>query len=99
MFEAIRDGRKTIETRAGSVAYQKIQEGDTLVLLWCGERIEKVVKKREHFDSVQSVFESPDFADILLGVTTLGEAEKIYYSFPGYKERIAKHGILAFYFL
>lgn len=39
----------------------------------------------------------PEFQLILPGVTSLDEAQAIYYGFRGYKEKIAKHGIVAFH--
>lgn len=96
-FDAIKDGRKTIETRAGTVAYQQVEAGDSLTLECGGERIEKIVQKVKQFASVEEAFNSPDFTKILPGVTTLAEAEKVYYGFPGYRERIAENGLLAFY--
>jgi ribosomal protein S18 acetylase RimI-like enzyme/ASC-1-like (ASCH) protein len=96
-FVAIRDGVKTIETRAGSVAHQKIQHGDMLIFSCGPEKIEKIVTQIGHFKSVKEAFASPDFSKILPGVKTLSEAEAIYHGFEGYEEKIAKHGLLAFH--
>jgi ASC-1-like (ASCH) protein len=96
-FEAVKSGAKAIETRAGTVAYKKIQAGDVLVIKCGGEVVEKTVRQVSHFKSVQDVVNSPDFGKILPWASNLEEAEKTYYSFPGYKEKIAQHGILAFY--
>ena len=96
-FSDIKTGLKSIETRAGTGPYQKIKKGDILTITCRGEVIRKTVNKIEHFRSVQDVFDSPDFEKILPGVSSLKEAESIYYGFTGYKEKIAKYGLLAFY--
>jgi ASC-1-like (ASCH) protein len=96
-FDQIVNGAKTIETRAGTPRYQKINAGDALVIRCGNQEIQKTVTKIEHFVSVEAIYNSPNFAKVLPGITSLQEAEEIYYAFSSYKEKIAKHGLLAFY--
>ncbi|HVE80637.1 MAG TPA: ASCH domain-containing protein [Candidatus Dormibacteraeota bacterium] len=96
-FEDIRVGRKTVETRAGTVKFKKIEVGDTLVIKCGSDTIEKTVKDIRHYKSVEDIYKSGDFGKVMPGIESLEEAEKVYYGFQGYREKIAEHGILAFY--
>ncbi len=95
-FEFIKSGKKKVETRAGTVKYQRVQAGDTLIMC-CGKlHLEKTAKKVRHFKSIKALLEvyKPDV--INPGTSTLKEMETMYYSYPGYKEKIKEFGILAF---
>jgi ASC-1-like (ASCH) protein len=96
-FDAILRGAKTVETRAGSPMYQKIQAGDTLILKCNGRVAERTVKAVRRFKDVADIYSSAEFSKVAPDVTSIEEAEKMYYGFTGYRERIAKYGILAFY--
>lgn len=95
IFEAILNGQKTIETRAATKKYNQITAGDTLVLV-CGEdRASKNITRVEHFESLKDLFRTFNFKTILPQAKSTEEASKIILSFPGYKEKIKAHGIMA----
>jgi ASC-1-like (ASCH) protein len=95
-WDFIVSGKKKIETRAGTVKYQRVQKGDTL-LLCCGKNhLEKKVKNVKHFKTISALIKVYKPAIINPGTTTLKEMEAMYYSYPGYKEKIKEFGILAF---
>lgn len=96
MFDDVKSGLKPIETRAVTVAYQKIQEGDTLTFTCGKEKLVKVVKEVRHYDSLDEMFKELDLKDIMPRVENIEEAKKIYYNFTGYKDRLEKDGVLAF---
>jgi ASC-1-like (ASCH) protein len=95
-FDAIQLGTKSIETRAATTKYYDIKPGDVLVFSCRGENFEKKVKDVQHFDSIEVMLKTIDLKKIMPEATSLKEAENIYYSFPGYKEKIAESGLLAF---
>ncbi|MFH0852519.1 MAG: ASCH domain-containing protein [bacterium] len=96
IFEAIRDGRKKIETRAGTEKYRDIKAGDTLVLV-CGKKnFEKKVKRVQTFRSIAAMLKRYKVKDIDPRLKTKEELEKIYHSFPNYREKIKKYGLIAF---
>jgi ASC-1-like (ASCH) protein len=95
-WENIKVGLKTIETRAGSVKYKKVKKGDILVLFCDGKQFERTVKKVTHVTSVAALIKKYNPSSINPGVHTLKEMEGMYYRYPGYKEKIAQFGILAF---
>jgi len=96
VFDAIKSGEKSIETRAGSVRYGRIESGDMLVFICGKEKLEKKVRKVAHFASIDDLMEAIDFKEIMPFVDSLDQAKKLYYSFPNYKERLKEFGILAF---
>jgi len=96
-FNDIILGRKTIETRAATVKYRKIQQRDNLVIVCGNDRIVKQVKRIERYESLEETFKNINFNKILPNAGSVDMAMKIYNSFPGYKEKIKQNGLLAFY--
>ena len=96
IFNAIKSGKKKTETRAGSSKFINIKRGDTLVFVCGKEKFEKKVKKVKKFKDVSSLLKVYKPQDINPKTRNLEESEKMYYSFPGYREKIKKYGIIAF---
>lgn len=94
-FNEIKNGVKTVGTRAASTRYGDIQKGDELVIVCGKERITKKVKRVRHFKSIGSMFKAISLKKIMPWVKSIAEARKIYYSYPGYKEKIEKFGLVA----
>jgi ASC-1-like (ASCH) protein len=95
-FEAIRDGRKRVETRAGSPRYQKIAAGDVLVFSCAGNQLEKTVREVVSVSSVDELFSKFALADVFPEAKDIEEAKATYHSYSGYREKIATYGLLAF---
>jgi len=95
-FEELRKGIKSVETRAASVKYQPIEKGDTLVFVCGKDKFSKVITKKTHFKSLDAMFRRVPFKKIMPDLNTKKEAKERYYSYPNYKEKIKKFGILAF---
>lgn len=96
IFEAIKLGKKKVETRASSPKYSEIKAGDVLVFV-CGEdRFEKRVKKVGKFKNIKALLKNYKPQDINSKTKSLEESEKVYYSFPSYREKIKKYGLVAF---
>lgn len=95
IFEAIRDGRKKIETRAATVRYQKIKKGDRVILVCGKDLFEKQVADMQIFRSIDALLKKYRVEQINPNVETEEELKKLYYSFPGYREKISKHGLIA----
>jgi len=95
-LDLIRSGRKTIETRAATKKYQKIKVGDLLRFV-CGKKIvEKKVSEIQHFKTIDILLKRLDLGKIMPHVSSLEQAKQIWFSFPNYKEKIQKYGLLAF---
>jgi ASC-1-like (ASCH) protein len=96
IFEAIKSGRKKVETRAAIDDYKKIKQGDIIVFV-CGQRkAERKVKNTSLYKSIGALFRRYKVSDIFPDLTKINEARKIYYSFPGYREKIKKFGLIVF---
>jgi ASC-1-like (ASCH) protein len=73
-----------------------VQAGDTLILVCDGKKITKRVHKVTHFKTITALLKKYNSELINPGVTELKEMKNMYYSYPGYQEKIAQFGILAF---
>jgi ASC-1-like (ASCH) protein len=98
IFDAIRDGSKKVETRAATVKYKKLQAGDKVSFSCAGDSIEKQIRKINHFDSIDMLLKKYKPQDINPKLKTKEEIINMYHSFPGYKEKIEKEGIIAIEF-
>jgi len=96
VFDAIKKGKKTVETRAATERYRKIQTEDTLVFVCGKEKIERKAGSVKHFASINEMAKKIDFKKIMPFCKNIEEVKNVYYSFPGYKEKIKKFGILVF---
>jgi ASC-1-like (ASCH) protein len=97
IFEQICSGEKSVETRAATKKYRDVAAGDVLVFVCDGHQIEKEIQKLEHFPSIDALFKEIPLKSVMPDATTLEDAKKVYASFPGYEEKIAKEGIMAFW--
>ena len=95
IFEAIRRGQKKVETRAITIRYQGIQVGDEVTLVCGNKKIKRLVYKTEMFKSIDALLKKHKPQSINPKIKTSQEAREMWYSFPGYKDKIKKHGLVA----
>ena len=95
IFENIHSGKKKIETRAATIRYKDIAVGDTIVFVCNGSSFEQKILRVEHFSSVEDLLKKYKPKDINPKIKTADELRTLYYSFPGYKEKIKKFGLIA----
>ena len=95
-FELIRAGKKTVETRAGSSRYQNIESGDILVFSCGQDRFEKVVKRVYRATTPEELLAQVPFRLITPELDSEEKTVQVWYSFPGYRERIQEFGMLGF---
>ena len=89
-------GKKTVETRAATTKFKNIQKGDMLVFVCGKNKAERLVKKVSLFKSIKDLFDAHPVSSVVPRTRSLKDAAKRFYSFPGYKEKIKKFGIIAF---
>lgn len=95
-FELIRDGRKRLETRAGSEEYLRIRPADSIEFS-CGEDTTKrKVVRIEKFPSLESLLARYEPAELNPAWGSREEAMESFLSFPGYEKRIQDFGLLVF---
>ena len=95
IFLDIKSGKKTVETRAGTERYSNIKSGDKIILVCGKERLEKHVKKAKTFKSIESLIRTYPIKKIMPDISSEKELENAYYSYPNYKEKIKKFGLVA----
>ena len=98
IFEDVRSGKKTVETRAATVRFKNIKPRDAVVFICGGDRLEKTVKSAQIFKTIQSLIQSHKVKDIAPRLSTEEDLTKMYRSFPGYEEKISKFGLIALKF-
>jgi len=98
IFEDIRSGKKTVETRAATVKFKNIKIGDVMVFVCGQDRFEKEVQSAEIFKDVSSILKKYRVGDIAPQLAAEADLIKMYHSFPGYEEKIKKFGLIALRF-
>lgn len=95
IFDAIKNGKKKVETRAGNPKYFDIKAGDTLVFMCGKDKFEKKIKKVRKFKSVEALHKVYKPLAINPKTKTIADSKEVYYSYPRYKEKIKKYGLVA----
>lgn len=95
IFAAVRRGKKRVETRAATARYRKIKVGDSVVLVCGKSKFTKTVRRVRLFKTVRSLVRVYKPRSINPSCATTKELEEMYFSFPGYREKLKKYGILA----
>ena len=95
IFNAIKTGKKKIETRAATERFIKIKPGDFLKMVCGKDKFEKRVSKVKRFKTISEMLKIYKVKDINSFLNSTEELKKMYYSFPGYKDKIKKHGLIA----
>lgn len=96
-FQTIADGRKTIETRAATPKYRKVAVGDELVIRCGTEEVTRVVKRVEIYFSIDELLAGVGLNNVMPLVENVEQAKQEWYSYPGYRDKIAQHGLVAWY--
>lgn len=102
------EGGKTIETRAPDSEnkekdYGMISKGDILIFHPVDSFFKRIDNEEIKFfagdvrkyNSIEEMLQYENLQKILPDVKSREDAIKVYNSFPGYKERIKKYGIVA----
>ena len=95
-FEAIRNGKKKVETRAATTKYADIKKDDMVKFVCGSSSFIRKVKKVQKFKTVDLMLKKYKVKDINPFIKTKEELLEKYYSFPGYKEKIKRYGLIAF---
>lgn len=95
IFLDIKSGKKTVETRAATMKYRDIKDGDLIVLVCGKERFEKTAKKAKIFRTIKALTKTYSFKKIMPNISSEKELRDAYYSYPNYKEKIKKFGLIA----
>ncbi len=94
VFNCLKNGSKSIETRAATSRYRNIKPGDTLVFVCGSKKLIKQVKKVRKFKTIVGLQRTLKYKKIMPWLSSAKEMEKEYYKFSGYKEKIKKFGLI-----
>ena len=96
VFESIKDGSKTIETRAATEKYRKMKTGDILNFVCGSNSLQKRITSVRLFCTIEEMIGVLDIKSIMPFVDSVEAMRQVYYSFPNYEEKIKNFGIIAF---
>lgn len=96
-FNEIKRGLKIVETRAATERYRKINAGDQLIFACGKSRLLKIVSRVRHFSTIDKMVKVLNFKKIMPSVENIAEMKNSYHGYPGYKKKIKKFGIVAFW--
>lgn len=97
-FENLRRGIKRIETRAATSKYSVIKAGDSIIFRCADKSFSKNVSKARIFNSVEGMLRVYKIKDIMPHLDTVKKMKETYHSYPNYKEKMAKYGLIAIEF-
>lgn len=95
-FLEIKNGLKIVETRAATPKYREVEKGDILVIVCGKNRLKKKVKRIRVFTSIGAMVKVISYKKIMPSVESIAAMRKVYYGYPGYREKLRKHGVIAF---
>ncbi|MDO8669083.1 MAG: hypothetical protein Q7K65_02200 [Candidatus Buchananbacteria bacterium] len=95
IFNAIKNGKKKVETRAATARYNKIKVGDVIILVCGKNKFKKTVKRARIFKTIRSMLEKYKVKDIMPNLLSAKELERAYYGYPNYRQKIKKFGLIA----
>ena len=75
--------------------YLDLSSGDNLIISCGADTITKTILEAHHFKNIDELLQKISLDDIMQQGTTREQAIEKWNSFPGYPERIAKYGIIA----
>lgn len=96
IFNALKNGKKKVETRAATKKYANVRPGEILKFICGRESFEKKVSKVLVFRNIGALLRKYKPKEINPEIKTKRALEYMYYGFSGYREKIKKHGIIAF---
>jgi ASC-1-like (ASCH) protein len=94
IFDAIVSGEKKLETRAATEKYADIKPGDAAVIKCGTKSARKTIVKVEKFKSIGALLKRYVPQQINPKTHTAKEARDMWYSFPAYKEKIRRYGLV-----
>ena len=100
-FEAIKSGKKKVETRTkvphNMTPYEEMRSGDTITFIKSstGEEMVVMITEVSHYQDVATMLGSEGQENVMSYEASTEEAIKSYASLSGYPEGIKKYGIWA----
>jgi len=94
IFEAIKKNRKKVETRAAFPRFINIKPGDDVRLVCGKDSFKRKVKNARVFKTISAVLKKYKVEEINPSARSKKELEDMYDSFPDYRAKIKKYGLI-----
>ncbi|KKR88574.1 MAG: hypothetical protein UU85_C0004G0145 [Candidatus Wolfebacteria bacterium GW2011_GWA2_42_10] len=94
IFKAIKNGKKKIETRAATEKYRELKINDVIMFVCGKEILKKKIKSAENFKTISALLKKYKPQQINPRIKIEKELRKMWYSFPNYRKKIRKHGLV-----
>ncbi len=95
IFEAIKSGRKKVETRAATVRNVKIQAGDEILFVCGKQSLKKSITKAKKYKTIKAMLKDYKVKQIAPDLKTENELRDMYFAWPSYRDKIKEFGIVA----
>lgn len=95
IFDAIKSGKKKVETRAATVRNIKMEAGDEIVFVCGKEKLTKTIKKATTYKTIKAMLKDHKVAAIAPELKTENELRDMYFAWPSYRDKIKEHGLIA----
>ncbi|MCL5093798.1 MAG: hypothetical protein M1355_01565 [Patescibacteria group bacterium] len=97
IFNLLRDGLKTIDTRPYSTKFNGLKVGDEIIFkhIKSGGEIVKSVKRIAIFKTIDEMAKKENIEKIIPSAKTKEDLLKVYRGFRGFIEGVEKSGIIA----
>jgi len=92
----VKNGEKKYETRAATVKYAPIAEGDRVAFVCGTSRFTKRIVKKYHFKTIGAMFKKLPLKHVMPDIDTIAGARARYATYPDYPAKIKKYGLFAF---
>lgn len=95
----IRSGEKTIEGRVAAPIYKNIKAGDKLRFFYrtnAQDDVVCLVNRVSKYTTFKEMLIAEGVSNCIPGTSNLEKALKVYQTFPKYREKELKYGVLAF---
>lgn len=96
IYNALKSGEKTVETRANSPKYATVNIGDFLVFKCSDDSFKKQIVVVKRFLNIDEMLSCYKVQDVNPALQTRDELISMYNSFPNYNEKIKRFGLIAF---
>lgn len=95
----IKAGRKTVEGRVATQMFKNIRAGDVLRFFYHHDQNDDVVcevLEANRYSTFREMLEKEGTSECIPGMNRVEEGVRLYQGLPGYKEKEAKFGVIAF---
>jgi ASC-1-like (ASCH) protein len=95
IFESIKSGKKSVETRAATSRNMKLEAGDEVVFVCGKQSLKKTIKEATKYKTVKAMLKDYRVKDIAPDLKNENELRDMYFAWPSYRDKIKEHGLIA----